>query len=173
MTNTKFTNPRTSVLQPWVETTTFMMQCVLIASVRAPDGLRKDHPVKILLRWFRRCTLLSAFLHEDISADPYSSDGGSFMGPCRSEEVKDINHALELYLRHVDEIPHHFQLHLMHAAEILAYRHPDEWISDWWRKFYSAVVNDAHLLPESQSAMEERLGDNRIAWLAREETPAL
>jgi len=32
-----------SVLQDWVHELTFMQQSVLIAAVRGPDGIRKDH----------------------------------------------------------------------------------------------------------------------------------
>ena len=43
------------VLQPWVLNLTYMQQSVLITSVRGPDGIRKDHVAKLLLRWLRRC----------------------------------------------------------------------------------------------------------------------
>jgi AraC-like DNA-binding protein len=152
---------------PWTEELTFMQQAVLIASVRGPDGIRKDHPVKVLCRWLRRSFMKSAFLHIEMP-DPYTSDGGSFMGPCKSEEVRDLDHAVELYLRTIDELPHHFQLHLMHAAEILGYKHPNEFTRNWWHQFYLSIVNDAHLFPESEEQMDTRLGDSEKGWRARE-----
>lgn len=66
-----------SVFQPWVEKLTFMQQSVLITAVRGPDGIPKDHIVKVLLRWYRRCILYSAFGHKIIT-DPYTKGGGSF-----------------------------------------------------------------------------------------------
>ena len=112
-----------SVLQEWVMALPLMQQTVLIAAVRGPDGIRKDHPTKVLCRWLRRCFLISAF--EGVAIlDPYDPGGGSFSGPCRTDTVDGLDAAVDLYLRSVDELPHHFQLHFMHAAEILGYKHP-------------------------------------------------
>ena len=163
---------RRSVLQDWVHKLTFMQQSVLIASVRGPDGIRKDHPVKVLCRWLRRSFLISAFEGRAI-LDPNASGGGSFTGPCHTDVVHDITHAFDLYLRSVDEIPHHFQLHFMHAAEILGYKHPVKWIRTWWNVSYRAIVNDAHLFPETEKQMDKRLGDNEESWRAREEVTAV
>ena len=49
------------VLQDWVLELTMMQQSVLIAAVRGPDGIAKNHVAKLLLRWYRRCILKSAF----------------------------------------------------------------------------------------------------------------
>lgn len=160
-----------SVLQDWVQELSLMQQSVLIAAVRGPDGVHKDHAVKVLLRWLRRSFMLSAFKKQAI-LDPYIPDGGSFTGPCRTDTVRDIDHALDLYLRSVDEIPHHFQLHFMHAAEILGYKHPVPEVREWWNKCYRKLVNDAHLFPESEADMDKRLGDNEKDWRACEEVIA-
>lgn len=159
-----------SVLQDWVQELSFMQQSVLIASIRAPDGLKKDHPSKVLMRWLRRCVLVTAFTGT-VLLDPYEQGGGSFTGPCCSEDVRDLEHAIELYLRSVDEIPHHFQLHFMHAVEILGYKHPVH--KDWWNKLYLILVNDMHLYPESEAQMDRRLGDVESQWREREEVTAL
>lgn len=66
--------------QPWVTELSIMMQSVLFAAVRAPDGLRKDHPVKAIMRWYRRSVLISAFDGEALN-DPFCEGGGSFTGP--------------------------------------------------------------------------------------------
>jgi hypothetical protein len=161
-----------SVLQEWVQELAFMQQAVLIAAVRGPDGIHKDHAVKVLCRWLRRSFLLSAFDKKAI-LDPYAPGGGSFTGPCRTETVRDLEHALELYLRSVDELPHHFQLHFMHAAEILGYKHPVPEIREWWNTCYLKLVNDVHLFPETEEQMDKRLGDNEKDWRAREEVTAL
>lgn len=159
------------VLQDWVQELTFMQQSVLIAAVRGPDGIAKNHPVKVLCRWLRRSVLLSAFDGAAI-LDPYRQGGGSFTGPCHSPVVRDLEHAMILYLESVDEIPHHFQLHFMHAAEIIGYKHSDEKVRKWWAECYLKLVNDAHLMPESEERMDYRLGDKEKQWRACEEVTA-
>lgn len=175
------------VQHPWVLEIPMMQQSVLFAAVRAPDGLRKDHPVKVLLRYYRRCILLSAF-DKRVLADPFELGGGSFTGPFEWRHALEIfgrradeegyslsywfDKMREHYLRHVDELPHHFQLHFMHAAQIVGVHHPDEETRAWWRIFYLMIVNDAHLLPESEQAMNLRLSDNDDEWRAREEVTA-
>lgn len=166
---------RRSVLQDWVHGLTLMQQSVLIASTRGPDGLHKEHPAKSLLRWLRRCYLLSAFDRRALGS-PEEPGGGSFTGPIVPLEGESPFDALdrveEEYLRSVDEVPHHFHLHLMHAAEILGYKHPDFIVRAWWIMFYRRLVNDAHLYPESEAQMDKRLGDDEANWRAREEVTA-
>lgn len=155
-----------SVLLPWTQELSYMQQSVLIAAVRGPDGIRKDHPVKVLCRWLRRSFLLSAFEGRELSS-PYEKGGGSFTGPCG-----DLSEASDYYFRTIDELPHHFQLHFMHAAEILGYKHPNPETKMWWRNFYFLIVKDAHLIPESEEEMDKRLGDSEAAWRARETVTA-
>jgi hypothetical protein len=69
-----------TVLQPWVNDLTFMQQTVLLTAVRGPDGVPKYGPTKMLLRWFRRCILLSA-MDKAVIPDPMQNAGGSFTGP--------------------------------------------------------------------------------------------
>lgn len=192
------------VQQEWVLEIPFMQQSVLFAAVRAPDGLRKDHPTKVLLRWYRRCILYSAFDRRALTS-PFEKGGGSFTGPFtirhaidfliapfdrpaierfsyrwtsadkefqRDFQWRAFNKMREVYLRHVDEMPHHFQLHFMHAAQIVGCHHPSTAIRAWWREFYLMIVNDAHLEPETDAAMNLRLSDNSDAWKAREWSPA-
>jgi hypothetical protein len=107
--------------------------------------------------------------------------GGSFTGPSIVEA--DIHACENLdspvwyaamirkakdYLRYVDEMPHHFQLHMMHAAEILGYKHSDPGVRKWWNEFYLMIVNDAHLMPETEERMDWRLGDKEESWRAAE-----
>ena len=153
-------NPQRSVMQDWTWNLTYMQQSVLIAAVRGPDGIKKDHVVKVLMRWMRRCILISAFDRCAIW-DPHTPGGGSFTGPLKDG---DIHNYIEIYLRHVDELPHHFQLHFMHASEILGYKHPDVAIREFWKSMYLAIVKDAHLCPESEETMDKRLGDNEENW---------
>ncbi len=149
------------VLQEWVcDRLTWMQQSVLITATRGPDGIKKDHPAKVLLRWFRRSYLISA-LDGKVFKTPYETGGGSFTGPLENKNIDDY---IDTYLRHIDELPHHFQLHLMHAAEILGYKHPDSEIREWWMQFYLAIVKDAHLNPETEEALDYRLGDSLEQW---------
>ncbi|WP_428516335.1 hypothetical protein [Roseovarius sp.] len=184
--------------QPWVLNIPIMQQSVLFAAVRAPDGIRKNHPVKVLLRWYRRCVLLSAFDQRALT-DPFEPGGGSFTGPFQPRHAREIfglsvsempelrsfehRHQCELenyfdymrgvYLEHVDELPHHFQLHFMHAAQIIGVHHSDHKIADWWRHFYHMIVNDAHLHPETDDEMNMRLSDDREEWKRREVVTAV
>jgi hypothetical protein len=164
------------VTQPWVHALPFMQQTVLLTAVRGPDGIAKYHPSKFLLRWFRRCMLLSAMDGKALT-NPYDNNGGSFTGPSFDAgagaflpgfDWRDrMDDLVGDYLRTLDELPHHFQLHFLHAAEILGYKHPDLTIRGWWRHTYERLVHDMHLWPETLEQLDARLGDSRTGWLAR------
>lgn len=160
---------RRSALQDWVMELTVMQQSVLMAAVRGPDGIRKNHPVKVLMRWYRRSFLISAFERVAMN-DPYSPGGGSFTGPL-AHGHRIETYATE-YLEYVDELPHHFQLHLMHAAQILGYYHPIMSTRNFWYSFYASIANDAHLRVEEKKQHERRLGDNEAQWREAEEVTA-
>lgn len=68
------------VTQNWTHGLPMMQQSVLLTAVRGPDALPKYHPSKYLLRWYRRCILLSAMDHR-VLHDPMEPNGGSFTGP--------------------------------------------------------------------------------------------
>jgi hypothetical protein len=163
------------VTQAWCHDITFMQQTVLLTAVRGPDGIAKYHPCKYLLRWFRRCTLVSS-LDGCVLTTPYHEGGGSFMGPSFDDRLVGnfdgnwepyLDAQVGEYLRALDELPHHFQLHFMHAAEIVGYKHPNLEIRAWWLKTYLRLVHDMHLWPETEKQMDSRLGDDRSGWLAR------
>ena len=135
--------------QDWVLHIPIMQQSVLFAAIRAPDGIRKNHPVKVLLRWYRRCVLLSAFDQRALTS-PFEPGGGSFTGPFTLQHARAFlgdsvvaeigfgdafDRMRNVYLDHVDELPHHFQLHFMHAMQIVAAHHSDRAIAAWWRIF--------------------------------------
>jgi hypothetical protein len=169
-----------SVLQDWVIGLTFMQQSVLIAAIRGPDGIGKDHQVKRLCRWLRRCILMSAF-DGKVVTNPFYPGGGSFTGPSLRSDVaypsdwdwrEEMTNQITEYLRHVDELPHHFQLHFMHAAEIIGYKHPSALIGGWWKDTYLRLANDMHLNPETEEKMDYRLGDLEKQWRACEEVTA-
>jgi hypothetical protein len=168
-----------SVLQNWVQGLSFMQQTVLMTAIRGPDGTPKYGPAKLLLRWYRRCVLLSA-MDGKVLETPYESGGGSFTGPSFSiDPIAQLwcahkidwpgmmDKVVNEYLREIDALPHHFQLHLLHAAEILGYKHPSPSVRIWWNRTYSRLVHDMHLWPETEDQMDRRLGDNREQWLER------
>lgn len=149
-----------------------MQQTVLLTAVRGPDGLPKYGGIKMLLRWYRRCVLLSA-IDGRVLDNPIDPNGGSFTGPSLDGDDdldpwcdRMLVH-VNSYLRDLDAIPHHFQMHFMHAVEIVGYKHPDEQIALWWRQLYLRLVNDMHLHPESEEELDSRLGDTRAGWLKR------
>lgn len=164
---------RGPVTQAWTHGLTMMQQSVLLAAIRGPDGTAKyGGGAKMLLRWYRRCVLLSA-MDGRVLENPVEPNGGSFTGPSLQGD-DDVDHwsdrmmvHVEDYLRQVDALPHHYQLHFMHAVEIVGYKHPDPIIRHWWHQLYVRLVNDLHLHAESEAELDERLGDTREGWLRR------
>src|SRR5690606_18185763 len=117
---------------------------VLLTAIRGPDGLAKYHPVKKVLRWFRRCILLSA-MDKKIINHPGTEGGGSFTGTSINiGEVDDweeyMDQRIDQYMIELDEVPMHFHMHLMHAVQIVGYHHPDERIRKWWHGVYIRFV---------------------------------
>jgi hypothetical protein len=161
------------VTQPWVHGISMMQQSVLLAAIRGPDGLAKyGGGAKMLLRWYRRCILLSA-MDGKVLANPIDVNGGSFTGPSLDGD-DDLDHWSDRmqqhvndYLRQVDALPHHYQMHFMHAVEIVGYKHPDQVIRHFWHQLYLRLVHDFHLWPETEQQLDERLGDSRSGWLKR------
>lgn len=159
------------VTQEWTHSLTCMQQTVLLTAIRGPDGMAKYHPVKFLIRWYRRCVLLGALDH-NVFENPHDPRGGSFTGPSYRWPPNGPTHdwrekmaeVIDQYLKSLDEIPHHFQLHLMHAVEILGYKHPDPTIREWWHFVYIQLVRDMHLNPETEVQLDYRLGDNEAQW---------
>lgn len=161
------------VTQAWTHRLSMMQQTVLLTAVRGPDGMPKYTAAKKLLRWYRRCILLSA-MDGQVLSDPFSPNGGSFTGPSYSLEMVDnetwqqmMDEAVAGYIKECDAISHHFQVHLMHAIQIVGYKHPDTEIREWWERTYVRIVHTYHLWPESEAEMDRRLGDSREQWLER------
>lgn len=161
-----------SVLQAWINEIPMMQQTVLLTAIRGPDGLPKYGPVKMLLRWYRRCVLLSA-MDGTVLSNPVDSNGGSFTGPSLDgDDPEDcwedrMQAHVNGYMRDLDAIPHHFQMHFMHAVEILGYKHPDHRIRHFWSRLYVRLVHDMHVWPETEQQLDSRLGDSRSGWLQR------
>jgi hypothetical protein len=80
-----------SVLQDWTRRLTLMQQAVLLTAVRGPDGVRRDHPTKLIIRFFRRCFLHTGMEEVKTRWVPYNSKtepswGISFTGPSINQE---------------------------------------------------------------------------------------
>ena len=91
-----------------------MQQTVLISAIRGPDGVAKGHRLKPLLRWYRRCIVLSAFDGRALT-DPNEPGGGSFTGPLGIT----LETAVDDFIKSRDEMTLHYYGHAMHAFEII------------------------------------------------------
>ena len=168
--------------QDWVHTLSIMQQSVLLSAIRGCDGLAKRHKAKVLVKWYRRCILMSAFDGKAFT-DPFAPGGGSFTGP-----IEDINQwieagphpmseydyrcsllqkAADAFVDSRDELPAHYTTHFMHAVEILGYKHPDITIREFWNDVYTRLAHTLHLWPETEDQLDKRLGDSEIGWRER------
>lgn len=174
---------RGPVTQPWVNTLTFMQQAVLLSAVRGCDGMPKRHKHKPLVKWYRRCILLSAFDGVTLT-DPFGLGGGSFTGPIavipedfigndqrfdalhqwRCDQLQQVS---DDFMDSRDELPAHYTTHFMHAVEIVGYKHPDLEIREFWFDLYVRMVHALHTWPETEAQMDLRLGDDESLWRAR------
>lgn len=166
------------VTQAWTWKLPMMQQTVLLTAVRGADNVPKYDNAKMIIRWLRRCVLVSA-LDRCVWTDPYSAGGGSFTGPSfvwsystvtgnreTTTWQQKMHDLFDVYLQGVDAMPHHAHMHFMHAVEILGYKHPDNEIRKFWCELYYRFCRDMHVLPEPIEMMNNRLGDNRDDWLA-------
>lgn len=152
---------RRPVLNDWVQSLTYMQQSVLLSAIRNADGVAKRHKSKALIRWYRRCVLLSAFDGRELT-DPREDGGGSFTGP-----VANIASALDDFIDSRDEMSLHYFAHAMHAFEILGYKHPDHETRAFWYEAYLRMAHALHVWPETIEQLDARLGDNETGWRAR------
>lgn len=152
-----------SVFQDWVHTLPYMQQSVLMSAMRNADMVEKGHSSKDLIRWYRRCVVLSAF--DGVALlDPTHPGGGSYTGP-----TPDVEQAADDFLRARDGMSLHYYAHAMHAFQIVGINHPELWIANFWRKVYTRMARALHLTPELDADLELRLGDNPATWKARED----
>ena len=126
------------VMLPWTMSLSIMMQTVLISAIRGPDGVRKDHPVKRLMRFYRRSVLRLAFGGGQVNS-PYTPGGGSFTGPI--EPVFTMEQIGNGYIDYMDELPHHFTMHMIQAARIVGNFHDDVHVGVFWLWWHDTIVN--------------------------------
>lgn len=127
-----------TVLQPWVSELTLMQQTVLLTAIRGPDGLPKYGPTKQLLRWYRRCVLISA-MDQCVLQDPLQPGGGSFTGP--SIDLTTLQNKAADRARARDDAfpPAHYHMTLEQAID-------DQLDEDGWEPLIHEVVG--HYLRE-------------------------
>lgn len=151
------------VLPDWMASLPMQQQSVLVLALRGPDGIRKHHPCKDIVRYYRGTVLKAArfgrLLHADEKAD-------TFMGMQGFSDEATFRQVMGSYFDCIDELPHHYHMHLMHGAEILGYKHPDELYRKRWFSFYLACLNDSHTPQgETERQMDDRLSDwGRKQW---------
>lgn len=132
-----------SVLQLWVMELGLRHQGVLVAAVRGPDGLPKQHIVKRFVRAFRADTLES-----------FASAPASFIKRLERDEFSDL---LATLFGALDELNLHYTMHLLHAAQVVAFKHPDQQRRDCWNMLYLGLVKKLHLHPETPEQLDTRL----------------
>ncbi len=56
----------------------------------------------------------------------------------------------------------HYFTHLIHALEIIGYKHPDDSIRKVSIAYYNGLVDFAHLNPETEEQLNQRLEDKVV-----------
>lgn len=153
-----------STIQDWVHKLPRMQQAVLLTSIRNEDGRAKRHPAKLLIKWFRRCVLITAFEGNALTT-MHEPGGGSFTGPAPDNmSEKDV---VDAFIDSRDEMLLHYYAHAMHSFQILGYKHPDTKIRAFWLDVYTRMVHCLHVWPETEEQMDRRLGGTMQGWQER------
>lgn len=168
------------VTQDWIGDISLMQQTVLLSAIRGADGVAKGHRCKLLIMWYRRCVVLSAFDNR-LLGNPWCHGGVSFTGPSLDASpafgsdywghslIGPLKNVTDDFLKSRDDLPLHYFTHTMHAFQILGYKHPDPFVREYWLHVYVRMVHALHLWPETEEQMDKRLGDNEQGWKARED----
>lgn len=143
-------------LKRWFNDLPWMQQGVLLGAIRNCDGMPSiDTPHKILIRGIRSACIKSAKVVGSFNA----------RRPILDDLYKAVNDLVEK--NYIDALPFHFVAHLIFAAEVLAYKHPDEKFRKAWFYIYKTIVDSMHLNVEEPNQMEVRLQDD-LAQTSRE-----
>lgn len=152
-----------SVFQDWIFALPMQQQSVLVLACRGPDGIGKHHDTKAIVRRYRASVLKNAYLGRNMAIDEAGRD--TFQTLDKFSDEAHWRGLIKMYFEGADNLPHHFNMHLIHGAEILAYKHPDPTFRARWWMFYAEACVDLHFEPESEEAMDIRLGDwEREGW---------
>lgn len=140
-----------SVLKDWVMELPLREQGTLLTAIRGCDLVPK-YPLSSrerTLTAFVRCAVMNPFDAREIDAAP-----GCFMQTKIPAKFRGSS---------LGHYPVHYVMHLLHAAQIIAYRCPDESFSSQALQVYLELVRSFHLNPETFEQMVARLGEDRIA----------
>lgn len=66
---------------------------------------------------------------------------------------------IEAFAQDCDRVQNHYYMHVLHAFEIIAYKHPNKDISEWFMSAYLIMLNAMHVNPETESQCDIRLAD--------------
>lgn len=151
---TELPNLGVSVLQDWVTKLQLREQGTLLTAVRGCDDEPKQwHRTGFAESAGRRLTAFIRYCFMN-PVDPREVDipGAFFQStPPAPFRPSEFGH-----------LPQHWYAHVMHALEIIAYRHPDDFLANLAGNLYEKMAHNLHLNVESRSQMESRLGDDRI-----------
>lgn len=154
------------MLQEWVEEIPLREQGVLVLALRGPDGVRKEHGAKNLVRAMRACVMNTGATGQPLVPGTNLPDD-SFMQMFRVGHVDDgpwQEACIEFY-RSWDEFNVHFLFHFAHAAAILGIRYSinnensTERIRKRWWDLYLRCVHKCHCNPETPEQIINRLKD--------------
>lgn len=151
-----------SVFPDWMSGIPMQQQSVLVLAARGPDGIRKHHPCKDVVRAYRACVLKAAYYGRELRI---GEKADTFMCMEAFASGEAWGRAVKAFFDTVDELPHHYYMHLAHGAQILARHHPHAFVRGRWASFYRLCADDAHMNPELEDQMDRRLSDwHRKHW---------
>lgn len=146
-----------SLLNDWVHTLPFQQQAVLVMALRGQDGDKKETHFKTLVRMMRGTVIKSALARRELEL---GESAGDYMQLITFQHIEWFENVVKKFLsEEADSVITHAFCHFMHAAEICAYKHPNAIYRQRWILCYHHMVNYLHLVPETPTAMEERLDD--------------
>lgn len=153
----KVSNP-IPVLQDWVGGISRRQQGVLILALRGPDGFRKEHDCKDVIRTMRACVMNSGREGRPMElGQVYATD--KFMRMDLIATPATWNPTKRKFLDAIDEYNTHFNMHFLHAAAVLGFNHPLDDVRKRWLDFYREGCDVLHVNPEPEEQMRHRLRD--------------
>jgi hypothetical protein len=133
-----------SVIQSWLsqDNITLKQQTVVLTGLRGCDNQSKYDISKKLVKKIRTVVL--------INADAKNSD---FMKNTMSIDE------LKTFVSDIGKYPTHFISHVCGCCQIIAYKHPDKYIRDWFYVAYTLIAEELNLNIETEVQCDDRLGD--------------
>lgn len=166
MSESKHPHPPCGAINPvmpeWIFRLPYQQQSVLMLGSRGPDGVRKNHPIKILHACYRGCVFKAAYFGRELRN---TEQADTFMTRDELTDAALWEKHVKSYFDYIDELPHHYHMHLMHGAQIMGYKHPLPLIRTAWNWFYMRACEAMHVHPETEAQMDGRLSDwGRKHW---------